>query len=76
MTLAHAISAFPVSYEWKETWGTCRNCIDIRYFEDENPIDNYPRCIEYKGRTYTRAGYNSDTRIIHYKETTLAFGKV
>lgn len=70
---ANAISAFPVSHEWKETWGTRRNCIDIRYFEGENPIDDYPRCVEYKGLTYARAGYNSDTFTIHYKEATLSF---
>lgn len=70
MEYATPINAIVPEHIWKENFGTRRDAFTVSYCDDQDPIDDFPRVVEFKGKTYVRTGYNSDSHKIHYKEHT------
>lgn len=64
--------AFVPGLEWQEPDGARRLCLDFKYDEASMPIDKWPLALSYKGQTYLRTGYNSDTHTVHYKQGEVA----
>lgn len=65
-------NAFVPRLEWQENHGTRRLCLDFHYDHEVLPYREWPRALAYKGVTYVRTGYNSDTNTVHYKHGNVA----
>ena len=69
---ATAINVLVPCTVWQENYGICRHCLDFVYNPEENNIKDWPKAVEYNGRTYVRTGYNTDINRVHYKESKVA----
>ena len=73
MTAATPVqNAFVPRLEWREDYGTRRKCLDFHYDHDDMPYLKWPSALQYKGVTYVRTGFNSDTNVVHYKQGAVA----
>jgi len=72
MQYATPINAIVPCHIWKEPCGTKRDAFTVKYDGPQHPIKDFPKVVEFKGKTYVRTGYNSDTYEIYYKEHEVA----